>query len=257
MDHHRFKGRKPLRQLLRSLENGAWSESFQYSAREKGKIGMRVLEFMEKAYEIDDENFLVKPDQWDERFAEGMAPRVGITGGLTDAHWKVIRFIRERFSKSGEYPMVYETCRAHQLRSVDLQRLFPSGYLRACKLTGLTLRAEEMHPSWLPQQRMAPVTTPLHDRVYRVNVRGFLVNPGEWDEDFALFKAQEMKIPGLLSEKHWQIIRFLREQFTKTGKVPTVFEACSENHMEMDELEKLFPDGYHRGAVKLAGLHVV
>jgi tRNA 2-thiouridine synthesizing protein E len=64
-------------------------------------------------------------------------------------------------------------------------------------------------------------------------------------------------MPGKLTEKHWQVIRFLRDEFAKTGKVPTVFDTCSRNQIEIDELERLFPDGYHRGAVKLAGLRAV
>ena len=28
------------------------------------------------------------------------------------------------------------------------------------------------------------------------------------------------------------------------------------NLIDLDELQKLFPDGYHRGAVKIAGLRV-
>jgi TusE/DsrC/DsvC family sulfur relay protein len=219
---------------------------------------MPSIEFKGISYDVDDEDFLTDTSQWDAGFAEGMAPKVGITEGLTGAHWEVIRFIREAFTKTGRCPMVFETCKAHQLHSADLQALFPSGYLRgACKLAGLSYRAEDLHPSWLPDERMVPVSTPLYKRVYRVNVRGFLVDPSDWDEDFAVFKGLEMKMSGPLGAKHWRIIRYLRRQFAETGKVPTVFETCSANQMEIEDLERLFPDGYHRGAVKLAGLRVV
>jgi len=219
---------------------------------------MPSFEFKGKSYDIDDEDFLKDPGQWDDGFAEGMAARVGITAGLKEAHWNIIRFIRQTFAKTGKCPMVFETCKAHQLHSSDLQALFPSGYLRgACKLSGLSYRAGELHPSWLPDEREAPVSTPLYNRVYRVNVRGFLMDASDWDEDFAVFKGLEMKMPGPLGAKHWRIIRYLRKQFAETGRVPTVFEMCSANGIDMEELEKLFPDGYHRGAVKLAGLRVV
>lgn len=219
---------------------------------------MASFEFRGKSYEIDDEDFLTDSTQWDEAFAEGMAPRAGITGELTTTHWQVLRFIRDAFAKTGRCPMVFETCRGLKLRATDLQTLFPAGYLRgACKLAGVSYRAEDLHPSWLPEERTAPVTTPLYKRVYRVNVRGFLLDPSEWDEDFAVFKGLEMKMSGPLGAKHWRIIRYLRRQFAETGKVPTVFETCSANQMEIDELERLFPDGYHRGAVKLAGLRAV
>ena len=59
-----------------------------------------------------------------------------------------------------------------------------------------------------------------------------------------------------LTDRHWQIIRYLRSRFERTGAVPTVYETCTANDIELDELERLFPDGYHRGAVKVAGLCV-
>jgi len=59
-----------------------------------------------------------------------------------------------------------------------------------------------------------------------------------------------------LTQKHWSIIRFLREQFQKTGAVPTVHQTCEAFKIEIEELGELFPDGYNRGAVKIAGLRV-
>jgi tRNA 2-thiouridine synthesizing protein E len=63
-------------------------------------------------------------------------------------------------------------------------------------------------------------------------------------------------MPGGLSESHWNIIHFLRDRFVKNGTVPTVYETCGDNGIDLEELERLFPDGYHRGAVKIAGLRV-
>jgi len=65
-----------------------------------------------------------------------------------------------------------------------------------------------------------------------------------------------MKIPGGMSDKHWQIIHFLRNYYSKNNCVATVYETCEANNIEIEELERLFPDGYHRGAVKIAGLRV-
>ena len=60
-----------------------------------------------------------------------------------------------------------------------------------------------------------------------------------------------------LTDKHWQIINFLRKSFEKNNMVPTIYETCEANGIDLEELEKLFPDGYHRGAVKIAGLRVI
>jgi tRNA 2-thiouridine synthesizing protein E len=67
----------------------------------------------------------------------------------------------------------------------------------------------------------------------------------------------DMKIHGgKLTDKHWQIIRFLREYYEKNEEIPTVYETCEANQINIEELDQLFPDGYHRGAVKIAGLRM-
>ena len=93
-------------------------------------------------------------------------------------------------------------------------------------------------------------------KTYLVDQYGFLMNPSEWDEGYAIRKAEEMKIPGMLSDEHWKIIHCLREQYEKTGTVPTVFQCCESSCIELEDMEKLFPDGYQRGAIKIAGLRV-
>jgi tRNA 2-thiouridine synthesizing protein E len=66
-----------------------------------------------------------------------------------------------------------------------------------------------------------------------------------------------MKIHGgKLTDRHWKIIKYLRDRFQKTQEVPTIYETCEANQITIEELEYLFPDGYHRGAVKLAGLRM-
>jgi TusE/DsrC/DsvC family sulfur relay protein len=217
---------------------------------------MATVEFEGKVYEVDEQGFLVHPEQWDENFARGMAPLVGILSGLTSEHWCIISFIRNAFAETGRSPMVHEIGRDCGMKLADLKKLFPSGYLRgACKLAGRTYLEEEVHSSWLPTQRMTKKTTALAERTYRMNIWGFLIDPSEWDEEYAVFRAREMKMPEL-TQKHWSIIRFLREQFQRTGTVPTAYQTCEANNLELEELGALFPDGYNRGAVKIAGLRV-
>jgi tRNA 2-thiouridine synthesizing protein E len=62
-------------------------------------------------------------------------------------------------------------------------------------------------------------------------VRGFLVDPEQWDERFAVFKAQEIKMPRLLEDEHWKIIYFLRDSYERKNVVPTVYETCEANHI--------------------------
>jgi len=53
-----------------------------------------------KPVHVNEEGFLTEYDEWDEELATVLATQIGIE--LTDAHWKVIRFLREDFKKQGE-----------------------------------------------------------------------------------------------------------------------------------------------------------
>lgn len=211
-----------------------------------------------REYEVDGGGFLMDPMSWDHDFAETMSERLKISGGLTNEHWEVLHFIRKRYKETGICPTVYDTCRTAGLRLRELRRLFPTGYLRgACLLAGITYRESHLGPAY--QLTAADdLNTIAQRKIYETDVRGFLVYPDEWDEYFAVFRAHDMKIPGgRLTERHWRVIRFLREKFEETGSVPTVYDTCEETGVDLDELERLFPDGYHRGAVKIAGLRVL
>jgi len=217
---------------------------------------MSTVTFADRTYEVDGEGFLLDFNQWDENFARSMAPKAGIISGLSDDHWRIIRFVRDYFKATGKCSLVYETTRTNRLHLKELQTLFPAGYLRgACKLAGITYREGYLEQSWV-EGLAEQVATGVQERTYQVNVRGFLVNPFDWDKRFALYKAWEMKMPKL-TEKHWKVIEFLRNRFEKNNIVPTVYETCEANGIDIDELQKLFPDGYHRGAVKVAGLRVI
>jgi tRNA 2-thiouridine synthesizing protein E len=208
-----------------------------------------------KTYEVDTEEFLSEFSQWDEDFARGMAPKVGVITGLSEDHWRIIHFIRDAFKKTGRCPLVYETTRMNRLHLQELKALFPAGYLRgACKVAGITYKEGYLDQSWV-EDFAEQVTEGAQQKTYETNVRGFLINPSQWDKRYAAHRAWEMKMPKL-TERHWQIISFLRESFEKNNVVPTVYETCEANHIEIDELQELFPDGYHRGAVKIAGLRV-
>lgn len=216
---------------------------------------MATLEFANRTYRIDTEEFLSDCNDWDENFARAMAPKAGIISGLSEDHWRIIYFIRDHFKKTGQCPLVYETVRMNRLHLQELKRLFPAGYLRgACRLAGVTYKEGYLDQSWV-EDFAEQITTAAEEKTYQINARGFLVNPYDWDKKYAVYKAWEMKMPKL-TEKHWQIINFLRQSFEANNVVPTVFETCECNHLELEELEKLFPDGYHRGAVKIAGLRV-
>lgn len=218
---------------------------------------MVAFKYGQKDYEIDSNDFLIDANAWDKNFAHGMAEKLKMAGGLTFEHWDVLMFIRDTYEQTGRCPNVYETCRMKGLQRLELKLLFPDGYLRgACKLAGITYRE-----GYLGQTQMPLTADDLNyvsaNKKYSVDVRGFLVFPSEWDEYYAAYRAYDMKIPGgKLTDKHWKIIHYLRDSYLNSGILPTVYETCHANDITLDELEILFPDGYHRGAVKIAGLRI-
>lgn len=222
---------------------------------------MKTYTFNKKTYEVDNQNFLIDQETWDEDFAVGMASELGMDDGLSQRHWDVIHFIRNRFAETGVCPVVHETSRALELTAKSLQELFPTGYLRgACLLAGISYKygwvyyfeepyAVSKRPKTGKKQKPKP-----EDRVYRVDIFGSLVDPSEWDEDFAARRAYEMNMKGGLNKKHWQVIEFLRDSYTRNKKIPTIYECCEANQLDIKDIAELFPAGYHRGAVKIAGL---
>jgi tRNA 2-thiouridine synthesizing protein E len=230
------------------------SQQRNIQIRVKGGQAMRIFSHKGRKYLVDFADFLINSQEWDENFAEGMAVKVDIPDGLTAAHWEVIHFIRNHFAQYGVCPVVYQTCRECSLKLKDLRALFPAGYQRgACKLAGLTYREGFLGYSEMPEGT-AELEISGTERTYEVDARGFLTDPSAWDRTYAVFKAHELKMPGKLTEKHWQIIDFMRNYWEEHQIVPTVYDTCEANHLEIEELERFFPDGYHRGAVKIAGL---
>jgi len=217
---------------------------------------MQQLQIKNKIYHVDSLGFLIDFQEWDEDFAVEFAPTVGITSGLTERHWKVINFIRSTLLDLGKCPLVYQTCKLNNIRLKELKELFPTGYLRgACKLAGLTYREGYLkHYTWL--QIGEKEKDELSEKTYEIDVNGFLINPDSWDRKYAINKADELNICDKLTVEHWNVIMYLRTYYKQNDKVPTVYETCEANHIDLEDLEQLFPVGYQRGAVKIAGLRV-
>ncbi|MGD2121615.1 MAG: TusE/DsrC/DsvC family sulfur relay protein [Gemmatimonadota bacterium] len=207
----------------------------------------KILSLNGKDYAVDEENCLKDPNDWDEGFAAGMAPEAGIVGGLTEKHWKVIRFIRQFWKDRSSCPTVYQTCRMFGLHVARFRVLFPTGFQRgACKLAGISYKVG--FPKGFYQ-----LTSP-EEKSYRIDIWGFLLDPDEWDDRFALLRAHEMKVPGGLTSDHWRVLRFMRQEYYRTRKTPALSETCDALGIGLEEFEALFPDGFYRGAAKIAGL---
>lgn len=74
---------------------------------------------------LDAEGFLQKPDEWTPEIGEEIAREQGIT--LTDAHWKVVRFMRDRFLATGNAPTIRTLGKESGVPIKELYQLFPKG----------------------------------------------------------------------------------------------------------------------------------
>ena len=72
---------------------------------------------------VDDEGFLTAYDEWDADLAEVLAANIGID--LTDAHLRVIEFLRTDYRAHGETPTLRRVTAVGGIPTKDLFRLFP------------------------------------------------------------------------------------------------------------------------------------
>ena len=79
-----------------------------------------------QAIEVDAEGFLQKPEQWSEELGIDIAREVGIDP-LTDKHWKVIRFMRDRYLQTGTAPTIRTLGKESGVTTKELYQLFPKG----------------------------------------------------------------------------------------------------------------------------------
>lgn len=93
--------------------------------------------------EVGEDGFMLRPEQWNEAAAENLAARHGIV--LTEAHWEILRFLRDYYARFRHLPNARMFVKAVQKGLGDekgnsryLHRLFPDGPVRyACLIAGL------------------------------------------------------------------------------------------------------------------------
>ena len=89
------------------------------------------------------------------------------------------------------------------------------------------------------------------------DAEGYLVEPGNWNEELAHVLAQEENIQ--LTDDHWDTIRFMRDYFEEHQVIADarfVIKHLAER-MGKDAQKKLFelyPYGYVKQACKIAGM---
>jgi len=86
---------------------------------------------------LNEEGFLTDPGQWTPDIAKLIAEGEGILE-LTESHWKIIEFSRERATESGASPTLRQITTGTGISTKDLFGLFPKGPAKkVAKISGL------------------------------------------------------------------------------------------------------------------------
>jgi TusE/DsrC/DsvC family sulfur relay protein len=86
-----------------------------------------------------------------------------------------------------------------------------------------------------------------------VDPEGFLTDPAQWTEPMAEEIARENGIPEL-TDRHWLVVRFMRDRFLETGNAPSIRALGKESGVPIKELYQLFPKGPAKLAAKIGGI---
>lgn len=96
-------------------------------------------------------------------------------------------------------------------------------------------------------------TAVLPNRTIEVDAEGFLQKPEQWSEELGIEIAREVGIDPL-TDRHWQVIRFMRDRYLKTGTAPTIRTLGKESGVTTKELYQLFPKGPAKLAARIGGI---
>ena len=98
---------------------------------------MAFMNIAGKQIEIDEDGFLVNPEDWSDDVVTAFAALEDVPE-VTEEHWKVINYLRGYYKQFGIAPMIRKMCKDTGLTLKQIYDLFPSGPAKgACKLAGL------------------------------------------------------------------------------------------------------------------------
>jgi tRNA 2-thiouridine synthesizing protein E len=99
---------------------------------------MPFIEGKGKKLEVNEEGFLINPEEWNRDAAEVLAREEEGIRVLTEDHWAVINYIRDYYLEKNLAPMVRKVCKTTGFQLRYIYELFPSGPAKgACKVAGL------------------------------------------------------------------------------------------------------------------------
>ncbi len=98
---------------------------------------MPLIEWNDLKLVVDDDGFMQETDLWNDHVALALASTEGLSQ-LSEAHWKIIHYIRDHYAKYQIAPMIRKLCKETGFSLKQIYEYFPSGPARgACKVAGL------------------------------------------------------------------------------------------------------------------------
>jgi dissimilatory sulfite reductase related protein len=86
---------------------------------------------------LNDDGFMLDPQEWTPDIATEIARRAGVT--LGERHWKIIEFCRRDAAEQGTSPGLRRITAQTGIATKELYQLFPKGPgILAAKVSGLT-----------------------------------------------------------------------------------------------------------------------
>jgi TusE/DsrC/DsvC family sulfur relay protein len=95
-------------------------------------------------------------------------------------------------------------------------------------------------------------TTTVAGRLVHVNEEGFLTEPDEWDEQLGAALAAQIGL--VMTDQHWEVVRWLRSDFEQTGQTATLRRIQTRSGVPIKQLFALFPQKPAKKLAYVAGL---
>ncbi len=212
--------------------------------------------------------------QWTPELAQAIAEQDGMS--LTPEHWNVINTMREYYQEYNTSPILKLLRRelsrkygAEHASDQTLSRLFPMGVqYQGTRIAGVPLAYLDAELEQTTHMRAVKPGTdakkahPVFEfdgRQIKMHPSGNLVDLADWNEEMAVALARKEGIE--LTDKHWEVLNFLRSFYFKYGVTPMVKillkhmrEELGQQAVNRDDMYRLFPQGPARQGSRIAGL---
>ena len=86
-----------------------------------------------------------------------------------------------------------------------------------------------------------------------LDAEGFMTDPSQWTDAIARSLAREAGIEPL-TDRHWQVVRFMRETYLRDGEAPTIRTLGKRSGVPIKEIYQLFPKGPAKLAARIGGI---